>query len=126
MPEGLTNAPAAFQRFMNDIFADMIDVNVIVYLDDILVYSDDLMEHKRHVREVLWRLHANGLFSHTDKCKFHVTSCEYFGYMLSPESVNVGEVWSGPVISPRMWLKYLMQMMIKKIFFFFGSFSSIP
>ena len=42
MPEGLTNAPAAFQRFMNDIFADMIDVNVIVYLDDILVYSDDL------------------------------------------------------------------------------------
>ena len=40
---------------------------------------------------------------------------------------SVGEVWSGPVISPRMWLKYLMQMMIKKIrVFFFGSFSSIP
>ena len=46
MPEGLTNAPAAFQRFMNDIFMDMIDINVIVYLDGILVYSDDLMEHK--------------------------------------------------------------------------------
>ena len=46
MPEGLTNAPTAFQRFMNDIFADMIDINVIVYLDDILVYSDDLTEHK--------------------------------------------------------------------------------
>ena len=46
MPESLTNAPAAFQWFMNEIFADMIDINVIVYLDNILVYSDDLMEHK--------------------------------------------------------------------------------
>ena len=46
MSEGLTNAPTAFQRFMNDIFTEMIDINVIVYLDDILVYSDDLTEHK--------------------------------------------------------------------------------
>ena len=91
MPEGLTNAPAAFQRFMNDIFADMIDVNVIVYLDDILVYSDDLTEHKQHVREVLWRLHTNGLFTHADKYKFHVTSCEYLGYMLSPDSLMMAQ-----------------------------------
>ena len=46
MPEGLTNTPAAFQQFMNNIFMDMIDINVIVYLDDILIYSDGLMEHK--------------------------------------------------------------------------------
>jgi len=46
MPEGLTNAPAAFQRFMNDIFADMIDVIVIIYLDDILIYSNNISEHK--------------------------------------------------------------------------------
>ena len=45
MLEGLTNAPAAFQQFMNDMFVDMIDINVIVYLDDILVYSNDLSEH---------------------------------------------------------------------------------
>src|SRR5882672_11093384 len=56
MPEGLTNAPAAFQRFMNDIFADMIDVIVIIYLDDILIYSDNISEHKAHVGEVLRRL----------------------------------------------------------------------
>ena len=49
MPEGLTNAPAGFQRFMNDIFADMIDVSVVVYLDDILVYSDDPKQHSTHV-----------------------------------------------------------------------------
>ena len=63
MPEGLTNAPAAFQRFMNDIFTDMIDICVIVYLDDILIYSDNIVEHQKHIREVLHRLRANGLFA---------------------------------------------------------------
>ena len=56
MPFGLTNAPAAFQRFMNDIFSDMLDVHIIIYLDDILVYSNDPIEQKKHVREVLRRL----------------------------------------------------------------------
>ena len=50
-----------------------------------------LTEHKRHVREVLWRLHTNGLFAHGDKCEFHVTSCEYLGYMLSPDSLTMAQ-----------------------------------
>ena len=45
MPKGLTNTPAGFQRFMNDIFANMIDVFVVIYLDDILVYSNDPKQH---------------------------------------------------------------------------------
>jgi len=53
MPFGLTNAPAAFQRFVNTIFADMLDVCVVVYLDDILIYSEDMESHQQHVREVL-------------------------------------------------------------------------
>jgi len=61
MPEGLTNAPATFQRFMNDIFADMIDIIVIIYLDNILIYSDNISEHKLHIREVLHRLRTKGL-----------------------------------------------------------------
>src|SRR5882724_2764171 len=89
MPEGLTNASVAFQQFMNDIFVDMIDVIVIIYLDDILIYSDNITEHKAHIREVLRRLCANRLFSHADKCEFHVTSCEYLGYMLSPEGLTM-------------------------------------
>ena len=56
MPFRLTNVPASFQRFMNDIFADILDVCVIIYLDDILIYSDNLAEHKKHVWEVLKRL----------------------------------------------------------------------
>ena len=53
MPFRLTNAPASFQHFMNDIFADLLDVCVNIYLDDILIYSDNLAEHKKHVQEVL-------------------------------------------------------------------------
>ena len=49
MPFGLTNAPAAFQRFVNSIFADMLDVCVVVYLDNILIYSSDLASHRKHV-----------------------------------------------------------------------------
>ena len=56
MPFRLTNAPAVFQRFMNDVFSDMLDVCVIVYLDDILIYSDNPELHRKHVREVLRRL----------------------------------------------------------------------
>ena len=103
MPEGLTNAPAAFQCFMNNIFVDMIDINVIVYLDNILVYSDSLTEHKLHIWEVLCRLHSNGLFTQADKCKFHVTSCKYLGYMLScdgltmaPSKVQIIQDWPEP------------------------------
>src|SRR5882724_11261503 len=97
MPEGLTNAPTAFQRFMNDIFTDMIDVIVIIYLDNILIYSDNISEHKLHIWEVLRRLCANGLFAHADKCKFHVTSCEYLGYMLSPEGLTMA-LYKGQII----------------------------
>src|SRR5882724_8341247 len=89
MPERLTKAPAAFQQFMNDIFADMIDVIVIIYLDDILIYSNNIFKHKLHVWEVLHRLCTNRLFAHADKCKFHVTSCEYLRYMLSPEGLTI-------------------------------------
>lgn len=53
MPFGYTNAPATFQHFMNDIFRDMADLFVIVYLDDILVFSLDTSEHEGHVRMVL-------------------------------------------------------------------------
>ena len=56
MPFRLTNAPAAFQRFMNDIFSDLLDVSVTIYLDNILIYSDNPADHKQHVREVLRRL----------------------------------------------------------------------
>src|SRR6266481_2783840 len=89
MPEGLTNAPAGFQRFMNDIFADMINVSMVVYLDNILIYSDNPDQHTAHVQEVLSHLHKNRLYARADKCEFHTNSCEYLGYMLSPQGLTM-------------------------------------
>ncbi len=91
MPFGLTNAPAAFQRFVNNIFADMLDVSVVVYLDDILIYSNNPTDHQEHIREVLHRLRANGLYYKGSKCEFHRDSVEYLGYILSPEGLRMSE-----------------------------------
>jgi hypothetical protein len=53
MPFGLTNAPSSFQRFMNTIFGDLLDVILIIYLDDLLIFSTLLVDHRNHVQEVL-------------------------------------------------------------------------
>ncbi len=87
IPFGLTNAPTAFQRFVNDIFADMLDISVVVYFDDILIYSNNPMEHREHVHKVLCRLRANKLYCKGSKCEFHWDSVEYLGYILSPEGL---------------------------------------
>ncbi len=81
----------AFQRFVNDIFADMLDVSVVVYLDDILIYSNNPVEHWEHVCEVLHRLRANRLYCKGSKCEFHGDSMEYLGYILSPEGLCMSE-----------------------------------
>ena len=87
MPFGLTNPPATFQHFVNTIFADMLDVCIMVYLDDILIYSEDMESHQQHVREVLHCLQLHCLFAKPEKCKFHSDSVEYLGYHLSPEGL---------------------------------------
>ena len=89
MPFGLTNALAAFQCFVNTVFADLLDVCVIVYLNDILIYSADMTSYKKHVREVLRRLCINGLFTKPEKCEFHTESTEYLGYQLSPSRLTM-------------------------------------
>jgi hypothetical protein len=91
MPFGLTNAPAAFQHFMNDIFSDLLDVAVIVYLDDILIYSDNPADHKKHVKEVLRRLRKHGLFARADKCAFHRDTVESLRSILSPNGLSMDQ-----------------------------------
>ena len=89
MPFGLSNAPTAFQRFFNSIFTDLLDICVVVYLDDILVYSEDEATHEEHVREVLQRLWPHGLFTNPQKCEFHTETMEYLGYILSPTGLTM-------------------------------------
>ena len=91
MPFGLTNAPAAFQRFMNDIFSDLLDVCVVIYLDDILIYSNNMSEHHRHVKEVFKCLHKTGLYAKAEKCEFHSESVKYLGYILSPSGLTMSD-----------------------------------
>jgi len=59
MPFGLSNTPLVFQHFINDIFSNLLDVFIVIYLDDILIYSDNMDDHKKHVKEVLRRLREN-------------------------------------------------------------------
>jgi len=87
MPFGMTNSPATFQYFMNDIFHDMTDIFMIIYLDNILIFSKNLDEHKIHVRKVLERLQEHNLHAKPKKCKFHTTSVEYLGVIIMPEGV---------------------------------------
>jgi len=89
MPFGLTNAPAAFQHFVNTVFADMLDVCIVVYLDDILIYSEDMESHQQHVWEVLCHLQLHGLFTKPEKCEFHSDSVEYLGYHLSLDGLTM-------------------------------------
>ncbi|MBW0594173.1 hypothetical protein O181_133888 [Austropuccinia psidii MF-1] len=91
MPFGLTNAPASFQNLVNNIFQDLLDVYVVAYLDDIMVFSKSEEEHVTHVSTVLSRLRANNLFAKVSKCLFHVSSVEYLGYVVSSEGLKMDQ-----------------------------------
>ena len=88
MPFGLTNAPVVFQALVNDILRDMINKFVVVYLDDILVFSRSESEHTQHVRTVLQRLLENKLFVKAEKCEFHSSSVEFLGHVLEKGAVK--------------------------------------
>ena len=89
MPVGLTNAPAAFQQFINSILVDLLDVCIVIYLDDILIYSQDIKSHQEHDCEVLQHLWKHNLFAKPEKCEFHTTSTEYLSFCLSPDGLSM-------------------------------------
>ena len=85
---GLINASATFQSLMNDIFRDMLDVCVVVYLDDILVYSKNDEDHEKHVRQVLQRLREHQLYARSSKCTFFTDIVEYLGHIIGPDGIK--------------------------------------
>ena len=90
---GLTNSPATFQALMNSIFADLIATGkVAVYLDDILIFTNTLEEHRKIVKEVLKRLEDNDLFLRPEKCEFEQTKIEYLGLIISEGEVRMDPV----------------------------------
>lgn len=89
LPFGLTNGPATYQRYMNDVLFDYLDDFCTAYLDDILIYSENELEHEEHVKKVLQRLRDAGLQVDLKKCEFSVTRTQYLGFIITTEGIEV-------------------------------------
>jgi len=103
MPFGLVNAPATFQRMMNKILREFLDQGVVVYLDDILIYSKTHAEHVAMVKKVLSRLMEHQLAVSIKKSEFHVKAVEFLGYIVATDGVTMStwkvdsiRKWKGP------------------------------
>jgi len=88
---GLTNAPASFQQWMNEILSDYLDIFGVTYLDDILVFSSDEETQQKYVRAVLTRVRDTGLTLKASKCEFHAMETEDLGYVILPEGLRMDE-----------------------------------
>lgn len=89
LPFGLTNAPATFMHLMHQIFRPHLDSFVLVFLDDILVFSKSLEEHRQHVATVLELLKTNHLYAKESKCELFQTSVEFLGHIIDREGVHM-------------------------------------
>ena len=103
MPFGLTNAPAAFTDLMHRVFQPYLDQFVVVFVDDILIYSQSGWEHEYHLRIVLQLLRDHQLYTKFSKCEFWLTEVRFLGHMVSasgvlvdPEKVEAVMSWEKP------------------------------
>ena len=89
MPLYLTNAPTAFMDLMNRVFQDYLDEFVIVFVDDILIYSDNEVQHEEHLRKALEILRNNKLYAKFSKCDFWIKEVLFLGHIISKDGVAV-------------------------------------
>lgn len=104
MPFGLTNAPATFQRLMNHVLREHINRICVVYLDDILIYSNNKNDHTKHIEIILNTLRKHGLYAKKSKCQFYLSTAEFLGYTINAngitpdaDKVQIIRNWPGPV-----------------------------
>ena len=103
MPFGVTNAPGVFMDYMNRIFHPYLDSFVVVFIDDILVYSKTREEHEEHLRVVLQTLKDNRLYAKLSKCDFWLEEVSFLGHVISkggiavdPSKVEAVMSWESP------------------------------
>ena len=89
MPFGLTNAPEYFMYLMNKVFMEELDQFVVVFIDDILIYSKSATEHEEHLRIVLERLREHQLYAKFIKCEFWLQEVAFLGHVINAEGVGV-------------------------------------
>ena len=88
LPFGLTNAPATFNKLMTDLFRKELDDFVLVFFDDILIYSKNNEEHECHLRHVLELLRGAKLYAKKSKCTFIVDKVAYLGFIISKDGIS--------------------------------------
>jgi hypothetical protein len=98
MPFGLTNAPSSFQHFINEVLHPFVDKFVVVYLDDILIYSKDAESHSRHIREVLEALRVHKLYAKASKCEFFKDFVEFLGYIVGKAGLQMDASKVQPIL----------------------------
>ena len=86
---GLTNAPAYFMNMMNKVFMEELDKFMVVFIDDILVYSATAEEHEHHLRVVLEKLRQNQLYAKFSKCEFWLEEVTFLGHILTAKGVAI-------------------------------------
>ena len=91
MPFGLTNAPATFRDLMHRVFQPYLDQFVMVFVDDILIYSQSEWEHEYHLRIVLQLLRDHRLYAKFSKCEFWLTEARFLGHVVSASGVPVDQ-----------------------------------
>jgi hypothetical protein len=89
MPFGLTNAPAYFMNLMNKVFMEELDKFVVVFIDDILIYSKSADEHEQHLRVILNKLRAHELYAKFSKCEFWLQEVAFLGHIITVDGVKV-------------------------------------
>ncbi|KJZ70756.1 hypothetical protein HIM_09840 [Hirsutella minnesotensis 3608] len=89
MPFGLVNAPASFQQYINDALEGLVDIVCVVYLDDILIFSEDPEQHENHVKEVLQRLRKAKLYANLNKCEFSVKRVSFLGFVVDEYGIHM-------------------------------------
>ena len=110
MSFGLTNAPAYFMNMMNKVFMEFLDKFVVVFIDDILVYSKNEEEHKEHLHLVLEKLREHQLYAKFSKCEFWLKEVGFLGHVISGEGIAVDPTkvetvteWEAPMIVGEIW-----------------------
>jgi hypothetical protein len=87
----MANGPASFQNRIDKIFKDMIDLRIVAYIDDILIYIQIKEEHEKLIKEVLSRLQKWDLATLIDKCEFHKSEIEFLGYMIFDTGIHMAQ-----------------------------------